>query len=159
MSFKINTSKTFKWPVKFDLVDDNGIIKKCEFKGIFKRLSRSEIITALDSAKKPVDESIADTVINLCGQAGKKAEDVKNDVLKALVNYFSLETKGTEFLDNEVTELLKIMSGWEGLEDESGDFAFNESNLRLLIDTNPPISQAIFTAFRVANNGGREEKN
>jgi len=42
--FKLNTSSTYKYPVKFAIVSEHGGTIDQEFTGIFKRLNREQII-------------------------------------------------------------------------------------------------------------------
>jgi len=45
MAFKLNVSTTYKWPIKFAIVNEAGVQETHEFKGVFKRYSREDLIT------------------------------------------------------------------------------------------------------------------
>jgi len=44
MAFKLNTSSTYKYPVKFAIVSEHGGTIDQEFTAIFKRLDRAQVV-------------------------------------------------------------------------------------------------------------------
>lgn len=54
--FKLDLSKTYKWPVKFSVIDEKGSQRQHEIKIVFKRLSREELISLNQADFKPADD-------------------------------------------------------------------------------------------------------
>lgn len=62
MSVKINTSKTYKTQINFDMVGETGKKEKNAFDAEFKRLNRDEVKSLVESGKQD-NEMVAEVMI------------------------------------------------------------------------------------------------
>lgn len=127
MSLKFKPqSATFKFPVKFNAVDESGEQKKIQFTGIFSRKKRSELSTIWGD--KPKQKKVSDEVDN-------SAEAYQ------------------EALEKDADWVMRYMTGWDQVE-INGSTDFNRDNLLLLLDEYPAMTTACFDAFAEGNSGG-----
>ena len=133
--FKLDLSKTFKWPVKFAVVDGNGRQQAHEIKLDFKRVSAEESKRLL-----------ADI------QAAEKDRKANEDE--------GIVSSPREQVESEAEFLLQVVTGWDGVADEAGNpIAFNRDNLIMLINAVPNLIGEIWSAFFTATSGGQKRKN
>lgn len=133
--FKLDLSQTFKWPVKFNLVDGDGRQKSHEIKLDFKRVSAEESKRLLaDIQQDEIDR-----------KASEKEGIVKSP---------------RDQVESEADFLMQVVTGWEGVADGNGQaLGFNRDNLILLINAVPNLIGEIWAAFFMASNGGQKRKN
>lgn len=74
--FKIASKPTFKWPIKFKVIDDNGRYSTVSFTGEFKRLSQTEVNELLDKLR---DEAADFNDVKLCKDILVGFTDVKDE--------------------------------------------------------------------------------
>lgn len=133
--FKLDLSKTFKWPVKFTVVDNNGRQQAHEIKLEFKRVSAEEskrLLADIQAAEKD-----------------RKANEDEGIVLSP-----------REQVESEADFLLQVVTGWEGVADENNNaLPFNKENLIALINAIPNLIGEIWSAFFLATSGGQKRKN
>ena len=133
--FKLDLSKTFKWPVKFAVVDGNGRQQSHEIKLDFKR------VTAEESKRILADIQQA--------EIDRKANEEEGIVKSP-----------REQVESEADFLLQVVTGWEGVADENGQaLDFNRDNLIALINAVPNLIGEIWAAFFLATSGGQKRKN
>lgn len=74
--FKIASKPTFKWPVKFKVIGDNGKYESVSFTAEFNRLNQTEIQDLLDKLK---DESADYNDVKLCREVMVGFEGVQDE--------------------------------------------------------------------------------
>lgn len=131
--FKVNVSNTFKYPVKFSVIDENGRQQNHEIKLLFKRLPAEEQRALLAEIKQD-------------GQARAANED----------DGIFIEPR--DQIEAEADFILRVAEGWEGV-DINGDTDFNRDNLITLINAVPNLIGEIWGAFFTATSGGQKRKN
>jgi len=67
--------------------------------------------------------------------------------VKELAERIGNGMKDDEFLDD-------ALIGWSGLKDETGDFAYTDSNLERLLESFPGLAGSIYTAWFESVSGG-----
>ncbi|MEC4750051.1 phage tail assembly chaperone [Methylomicrobium sp. Wu6] len=156
--FKLDTSGTYKWPVEFITIDQDGNTADQEFTGIFKRLPREEVI----KMSRPVDDNGSSvTVDNLKKLRDLAAKEQKEDVIDEiddLIDRLTAIKPAEEVLDSDVETITKYLVGWEGV-DINGDTSFSPENLRLLLNGVPHIFLKITQAFYQSAMGEHKRKN
>lgn len=133
--FKLDLSKTFKWPVKFAVIDGNGRQQSHEIKLDFKRVSAEEskrLLADIQAAEKD-----------------RKANEEEGIV-----------SSPREQVESEADFLMQVVTGWEGVADENGQaLFFNRDHLIDLINAVPNLIGEIWAAFFLATSGGQKRKN
>jgi hypothetical protein len=156
--FKLDTSPTYKWPVEFTTVTENGDVVDNEFIAIFKRMPREQVLELSKPTSAGAIVSL-DDLQGLRGLALKKQTDDLLDEIDALIDKQIAVKSPAEVLDNEVETVLRFMAGWDGVE-IGNDSSFTPANLRLLIDGVPNISVKLAAAFyKSAVHGDHTRKN
>lgn len=155
--FKLDTSDSYKWPIKFTSITANGETADNQFIAIFKRIPCDEAI----EMSKPTGAGAMVTVDDLLGLRDMAAEGQTDDLvdeINALIDSLKAVKSGKEVVDADLDAILRFMTGWEGV-DINGDTSFSRDNLRLLLNGVPNIALRIFEDFYVSVMGGRQQKN
>ena len=92
MTFKLNQNKSYKYPVVYHYIDDDGITKNCKFKATYKRLSKAERKKALTPAQ--YDE-----------EAGEKDLSLLEDVLVSWEGVVDEENKEIPYSVENLREI------------------------------------------------------
>lgn len=131
--FKLDLSKTFLYPVKFTVLDEQGRQQSHEIKLRFKRLSAE------------ANRQLLADIQNLERDRKAAAEE-------------GVTESPRQQLENEADFLLQVIDGWDGV-DIGGDSVFSRDNLITLIDAVPNLIGDIWSAFFTASAGGQKRKN
>ena len=86
MSVRLNTSKTFKTKVRFNLTTETGKDEEQSFQAEFKRLSREDVEALVQSGKKDA-EMLADVLVgwDMTNADDKTAVPFNDDTFKAFL--------------------------------------------------------------------------
>jgi hypothetical protein len=155
--FKLDTSGTYKWPVEFTQIDQDGNTVDQQFTAIFKRLPREEVIRL----SRPVDDGsyvTAEDLKNLRDLAVKGKKDDLLDDIDDLVDRLAEIRTAEEVLDSDVKTITQYLVGWEEV-DINGDTSFTPANLRLMLNGIPFIFLKIHEAFYQSTMGMHQRKN
>lgn len=133
--FKLNVSNTFKYPVKFTVIDETGRQISHEIKAVFKRLSNTAFQDLLAANQDRLNERRQNADAGVITPAG-------------------------DILDNEVDFIMQFTNGWEGVADENGaPLEFNAGAVKTVLDAVPNLGGELMLAFVTAHNGGQKRKN
>lgn len=127
---KSDTDKTISWPVTVETAADGGKIQKFEFTGTFRLLN--------DDAKEAMAAEI-------------KAESADAGIV---------EEGGNAWKESSIDNIMKIMTGWKGVVDESKTpIDFTRDNLRAVVRSAQGVSvlRAINTAISEISIGARSK--
>lgn len=130
--FKLNSSPTFKYPVKFSIIDENGKQKQHQIIAVFRRFNREQIIELQQRSREEY--------------SGKDGIQL------------TLEKPVQQIIDEDLDYIEEFMSSWEQV-DIDGDTEFSRDNLRKLLVAVPGINLAIIAAFFEGVGGGQKRKN
>ena len=86
MSVRLNTSKTYKTTVKFNLTTETGKEEEQSFEAEFKRMSREEVEAMIESGKKDA-EMLADALVgwSMTNADDKTPVPFNDDTFKAFL--------------------------------------------------------------------------
>lgn len=134
-SFVVTKRPIVAFPISALVYDDEGKPQKIEFVAQYKRLPFSEL---------------------------KPLQDALNNIMRKAQGLEPVPDEKGEFpewkykTDSEF--LLERMSGWLGVDDESGnELKFTKANLEKVMDAYPSLMQPLFHGFFNAHAGAKEK--
>ena len=138
--FKLDTSNTFSYPVKFTLIDARGKHQQHVIPFDFRRLTADEL-----RERNQADARYIELL--------EQHPDDPDAAQKRYAADLMREGKLYPSAEQQADELLEIVEGWKEVSDESGTIEFNRDNLMRLLNHVPGLYGAINQAFREAMSG------
>lgn len=140
--FKLDTSNTFSYPVKFSVIDGKGRHQQHVIPFEFKRLSVDE---RNERQQRDGTALFNELLLQHDGdfEAAKTAFFLEN----------LRQGKTSLTAEQQADHLLEIVSGWKEVADDSGPLDFSRANLITLINHVHGLYAAINAAFNEALDG------
>ena len=138
--FKLDTSNTFSYPVKFTLIDARGKHQQHVIPFDFRRLTADEL-----RERNQADARFIELL--------EQYPDDPDEAQKRWATELMREGKLYPSAEQQADELLAIVEGWKEVSDGDGPLAFNRDNLIRLLNYTPGLYGAINQAFREAMSG------